>query len=61
MPERDRSPIDQRWVQKYCDALLEAAKTFELGPMHDAILRRVECAMDLLDAWQKRDWPKEEV
>lgn len=58
VPERDRSPIDQRWVQHYCDTLLEFAKGVPLSPMHDAILKRVECAMDLLEAWQKRDWPK---
>ncbi len=50
----DRSPIDQQWIQRYCDTLLEAAKRLDHGAMRDAVLRRVECVMDLVEAWQKR-------
>ena len=57
MTDRDRSPIDQQWVQRYCDAFLTVAPTIPEGAFRDAILRRVECCMDLLDAWQKRNWP----
>jgi hypothetical protein len=56
----DRSPIDQQWIQRYCDTLLEAATKLSDGIFKDAILRRVECAMDLVEAWQKRNLPMEE-
>ncbi len=58
MTERDRSPIDQKWIQGYCDTLLEASTKFD-WPMRDAVLQRVDHAMDLLEAWQKRNAPKE--
>ena len=60
MSERDRAPIDQRWIQQYCDEFLKIAPRLPEGPMRDAVLRRVECVMDLLDAWQRRNWPLEE-
>lgn len=59
MRERDRAPIDQRWVQDYVDQFLKASQGFPPGPMQDAVFRRIECVMDLVDAWQKRNWPKE--
>jgi hypothetical protein len=58
--ERDRSPIDQKWVQNYCDEFLKVAAQMPEGAFKATILRRVECCMDLLDAWQKRQWPMEE-
>lgn len=58
--ERDRAPVDQQWIQRYCDVLLASAAGMPAGPFKDAILRRVECCMDLLEAWQKRAWPRAE-
>jgi len=55
---RDHSPIDQQWIQHYCDEFLKIAPQIPEGPFRDAILRRVECCMDLLEAWQKRNEPK---
>lgn len=54
MTERDRSPIDQQWIQRYCDELLKVAPQIPEGAFRDAILRRAECVMDLVDAWQTR-------
>lgn len=59
---RDRAPIDQQWIQQYCDRCLKIAEMLEQGPMRDAVLRRAECAMDMLEAWQKRnEKPRETV
>lgn len=58
MNDRDRSPIDQRWIQKYCDEFLQIAGNLSDGLLKDAVLRRVECVMDLLEAWQTRNQPK---
>lgn len=55
---RDLSPIDQQWIQRYCDEFLKVAEQISAGPFRDAVLRRVECCMDLLEAWQKRNEPK---
>ncbi len=56
---RDRSPIDQRWIQNYCDQLLKVAGTLpERGVIREATMRRVECVMDLVEAWQKKDEAK---
>ena len=55
---RDTLPIDQRWIQHYCDEFLKVAKDIPEGAFRDAVLRRVECCMDLLEAWQKRNEPK---
>jgi hypothetical protein len=54
---RDRSPVDQRWIQHYCDEFLKVAGDIPEGQMRDSVLRRVECVMDLLEAWQKRNIP----
>lgn len=54
MTERDRSPIDQRWIQDYCDTLLRVATGMPTGPIRDAIMHRIGCCMDLLEAWQTR-------
>lgn len=54
--ERDRTPMDQRWVQNYVEQLQNAAAKFPPGAMQDALLRRVEAVMDLVEAWQKRGW-----
>lgn len=54
---RDRAPIDQQWVQPYCDEFLKAAETLPCGGMRDMVLRRVECVMDLLEVWQLRNIP----
>jgi hypothetical protein len=58
MTERDRSPIDQRWIQHYCDEFMKVASGMPEGKFKDTILRRVECCMDLVEAWQKRNEPK---
>ena len=55
---RDRSPIDQRWVQHYCDEFFKVAGNLPEGLLKNAVLRRIECCMDLLEAWQKRNEPK---
>lgn len=55
---RDRAPIDQDWIRQYCDEFLKVSTRLPMGPMQDAVLRRVECAMDLLEAWQRRREPK---
>jgi hypothetical protein len=57
MSERDRSPIDQQWIQKYCDEFLKVAGSIPEGVMRDAVLRRVEYVMDLLESWQNRNLP----
>ena len=58
---RDRSPIDQQWMQHYVDELLKVAHSLpEDGAMRAAILRRAECCMDLLEAWQRRNEPRPE-
>jgi hypothetical protein len=54
---RDRAPIDQAWVQRYCDEFLKVAPSIPEGSFRDAILRRVECCMDLLESWQLRNVP----
>lgn len=53
----DISPIDQQWINKYCDEFLKIAETMPTGSFRDSILRRVECVMDLVEAWQKRNIP----
>lgn len=59
MTARDRSPIDQQWVQRYCNEFLKIAEQLgENSILHAAVLRRVECVMDLIEAWQKRNEPK---
>lgn len=61
MSERDRAPIDQQWVRDYCDQFLKIAGSFSLNnPMREAVARRVEHVQDLVEAWQKRNWPREE-
>jgi len=55
--ERDRSPIDQDWIRNYCDEFMKIAIKLDNGPFKDAILRRVECVQDLVDAWQQRNVP----
>lgn len=56
--EKDQAPIDQRWIQTYCDSFLKVAKELPEGSlMQQAIMRRVEVVMDLTEAWQKRNWP----
>lgn len=55
---KDHSPIDQQWIKHYCDEFLKVAQMIPEGTFRDAVLRRVECVMDLLEAWQKRNEPK---
>lgn len=55
---RDRAPIDQQWMQHYCDEMLKVAAQLPEGMFRDAVLRRVECVMELLEAWQTRNHPK---
>lgn len=60
MTDRDRSPIDQQWIQQYCDQLLAVANRLPEGVTRDVVLRRVEYAMDLLEGWQKRHLPMDQ-
>ena len=53
----DRSPIDQQWIQHYCDEFIKVAASLPDGLLKQAVLRRVECVMDLTEAWQKRNLP----
>lgn len=55
MNKRDLSPIDQQWIQSYCDKFLEIATSLPEGPFKNAVTRRVECVMDLVESWQKRN------
>jgi hypothetical protein len=32
VPERDRSPIDQQWIQNYCDEFLKVSARLGPGP-----------------------------
>ena len=53
---RDKTtPIDQRWVQHYCEEFLEVAGQLPEGKLRDAVMLRVDNVMDLVEAWQKRD------
>lgn len=52
---KDTSPIDQRWIQKYCNELIKVASNMPDGLLKDAIFRRVEITMDLVEGWQKRN------
>lgn len=54
----DRSPIDQQWIQRYCDEFIKIADKLPEGLLKQAVLRRVECVMDLTEGWQKRNEPK---
>ena len=60
MSARDHSPIEQDWVRDYCDQFMRIAAELPPSPFRDAVLRRVECVQDLVEAWQKRHWPVEE-
>lgn len=40
---------------RYLDQHLELAKQLPAGPFRDAVLRRVECVQDLVEAWQRRN------
>lgn len=59
MAKPDMSPIDQQWVKKYVDSLLEAAKSF--GPesvMGQGAMVRADAVMDLVTAWRERNSDK---
>ena len=47
-------PIDQEWIKRYVDQLLEAAGTLQNGPMRDVLLQRADHALDLVKAWRER-------
>lgn len=55
--EKDRSPIDQRWIQTYCDEFMKVGDSLPEGLLKQAVIRRIECVMDLVEAWQKRNIP----
>lgn len=57
---RDLSPIDQQWINNYCEEFLKIASSLPEGSLRDAVLRRVECCFDLVEAWQLRNMPIEE-
>jgi hypothetical protein len=46
--------IPSKFIQNYIDELINIAKPFpEDSVMKAAILRRVECVMDMVDAYKK--------
>jgi len=53
--ERDRSPIDQKWIQDYTGRLMNVAEGLASGAMSDALLLRVSHVMDMVEAWQLRN------
>ena len=55
--EKDLSPIDQEWINQYVGDLLKAGNNLAPGPFQDAVLRRAECVMDLVEAWRIRNNP----
>lgn len=55
--DRDKSPIEQQWINDYCVEFLKIADALETGVLRDAVLRRVECVMDLVESWQVRNIP----
>lgn len=56
---KDLSPIDQQWINNYVGEFLKVADSIPHGVLRDAVLRRVECVMDLVELWQKRNMPRE--
>ncbi len=61
MKNRDfTNPIEQIWIKLYCDQLIELAQKLPVGVMRDATLLRVAHVQDLVEAWQKRNMPREE-
>lgn len=57
--QRDKSPIDQRWVLEYCDTLMRIASPMPDDRVKEALLRRVAFVQDMLEAWQIRQAPQE--
>ncbi len=49
-----RTPIDQEWIRQYVDQLLAVAGTLPEGAMRDALMKRAEHALDLVEAWHAR-------
>ena len=57
---KDLSPIDQKWISNYCDLLINIAKQMPTDSiLRVATERRIECVMDLVEAWQNRNNPLE--
>lgn len=54
---RDRAPIDQAWIQQYCDEFIKVGLTLPDGALKDAVTRRIDIIHDLVDAWQQRNVP----
>lgn len=51
--------IPVAWIQKYVDTLIEVAEHMpQHGAMHTSTLLRADHAMDLLEAWIKKDEPR---
>lgn len=57
MINKDLSPIDQQWINNYVGEFLKIANQLPEGFLKQAVLRRVECVMDLTEAWQTRNNP----
>ena len=49
------SAIPEEWIGQYVDALLQGAMKLPDGKFRDAVALRAEHAMDLVEAWRKRD------
>lgn len=54
---RDLSPINQKWLMDYCNKFTYIAGNMPDGGLKEALLRRVECVLDVLEAWQLRNVP----
>lgn len=46
-------PIPQEWIKQYVDKLLLTAEKLPEGKMRDAILLRIDHAMDLVKAFRE--------
>lgn len=51
--KKKNDPIDQEWIKKYIDQLLELAGKLPTGPMRDACLLRADTVMDMVKAWRE--------
>ena len=54
----DLSPIPQEWIKAQVDALLAAAQRLGKGTLSEAIARRAENYMDLVESW--KSWQKKQ-
>lgn len=52
--DQKNRPVDQDWIKRYVDQLLELASKLPTGPMRDACLLRADHVMDLVKSWQEK-------